>query len=116
MVKPILADRFIHILDAIAQVRLRTAGLDLETFKKDRFLQLGVERCLEIISEATRHIPADLKDRQTTIPWRRISDIGNRIRHSYHAIDSEIIWEIARSELGELNDVIVKMRDEATGP
>jgi hypothetical protein len=67
MVKPILADRFIHILDAIAQVRLRTAGLDLETFKKDRFLQLGVERCLEIISEATRHIPADLKDRQTTI-------------------------------------------------
>jgi uncharacterized protein with HEPN domain len=90
--------------------------LDLEAFKQDRFLQLGVERCLEIISEATRHIPAELKAEQSTIPWRRISDIGNRIRHSYHAIDSEIVWEIARSELSELQAVIEKMRDAQAAP
>ncbi len=111
MVKPVLADRFVHILDAIEQVQHRTSSLDLEGFKQDRFLQLGVERCLEIISEATRHIPTDLKDQAPSIPWRRISDIGNRIRHSYHAIDSEIVWEIARSELNELKAVTEKMRD-----
>jgi uncharacterized protein with HEPN domain len=110
MVKPTLPDRFAHILDTIEQVEHRTGALDLDAFKNDRFLQLGVERCLEIISEATRHIPAVLKDQHPGIPWRRISDIGNRIRHSYHAIDSEIIWLIAREELGELKTVISQLR------
>jgi uncharacterized protein with HEPN domain len=91
-------------------VEERTGSLDLPAFKIDRFLQLGIERCLEIISEAARHIPVELKDQHPTIPWRRISDIGNRIRRSYHAIDSEIIWVIAREVLGELKAVICQLK------
>jgi len=56
--------------------------LDQAGFAADRFRQLGIERCLEIISEASRHIPDDAKARHPEIPWRRVADIGNRIRHS----------------------------------
>ena len=107
MAGPSIAERLSHILEAIAHIERNTAGLDLELFRADRFRQLGVERCLEIISEASRHIPDDAKARHPQIPWRRVGDIGNRIRHAYHAVDSEIVWEIVTGELAVLKSAIL---------
>jgi uncharacterized protein with HEPN domain len=91
MAKPSQAERLQHVLEAIEDIEVRTNGLSLEAFNQDRFLRLGIERCLEIISEASRHIPGELKAAHPEIPWVRVADIGNRIRHSYHAVDSEIV-------------------------
>ena len=79
MARPALADRLGHILDAIEQIETQTAGLDQRAFAANRFRQLGIERCLEIISEASRHIPNDAQLRHPEIPWRQVADIGNRI-------------------------------------
>ncbi len=106
MAKPTAADRFVHIINAIEMIETRTGDIDLAAFKADPFLQLGIERALEIISEASRHIPEELKTLHSSVPWRRVADIGNRIRHSYHAIDAEIVWEIAKVELQVLKTVI----------
>ena len=111
MAAPSLEQRLAHILEAIAQIEAQTAGLDLQRFRADRFRQLGIERCLEIISEASRHIPDDVKSGHPEIPWRQIGDIGNRIRHACHAVDSEIIWDIVTGELAELKSAINAMRD-----
>ena len=91
MAKPELADRLGHMLEAIEQIEIHIAGLEASSLASDRFRQFGIERCLEIISEASRHLPDDAKAWHPEIPWRRVADIGNRIRHSYHAIDSGII-------------------------
>ncbi len=91
---------------AIRDIETNTSGLTLVEFRGNRFRQLGVERCLEIISEASRHIPDALKESRPEIPWRRIADMGNRIRHAYHAIDSDIVWEIVTVELRELRAAI----------
>jgi uncharacterized protein with HEPN domain len=107
MAKPTPEERLSHILAAIHEIEKNTAGLTLADFKSNRFRQLGVERCIEIISEASRHIPDDLKEHHPQIPWRRIADMGNRIRHAYHAVDSEIIWEIVTGELHDLRVAIV---------
>lgn len=55
MAKPAAADRIPHILTAIQEIETNTSGLTLDEFKENRFRQLGIERCLEIISEASRH-------------------------------------------------------------
>ena len=60
---PSLRDRLSHILEVIAQIEANTQGLSFDEFRADRFRQLGVERCLEIISEASRHIPEEIKTR-----------------------------------------------------
>ena len=113
MVKPELADRLGHMLEAIEQIEVHVAGLDAAAFASDRFRQYGIERCLEIISEASRHLPEDAKAQHPKIPWRRIADIGNRIRHSYHAIDNGIIWDIATGELAALKAAVLHMAQKA---
>jgi uncharacterized protein with HEPN domain len=57
-------------------------------------MQRAVERGLEIISEASRHVPADLKALTPDIPWRQIAAIGNLLRHEYQRADIAATWNI----------------------
>jgi uncharacterized protein with HEPN domain len=100
------------MLEAIEEIELHTNELTFDQFNGDRFLRLGIERCLEIISEASRHIPQAAKDRHPQIPWQRVADIANRIRHAYHAVDSQIVWEIVSHELAALKAAVQAMMTE----
>jgi uncharacterized protein with HEPN domain len=113
MAKPTVQQRLAHIQDAIAEIEKHTSGMDLATFQSNRFLQLGVERCLEIISEASRHLPDAWKAAHPTIAWRQVADIGNRIRHTYHAVDSQIVWAILETDLPSLKRAIEVMAKSA---
>ena len=110
MAKPTAAERIAHILEAISQIEAATVGMDASAFEANRFVRLGVERCIEIISEAVRHIPEDVKAQQAHIPWRRVADIGNRIRHAYHAVDSQLIWTIVETDLVELKRAVQALK------
>ena len=66
-----------------------------------------------MIAEATRHIPADVKASEPSIPWPRIIDFGNRLRHAYHSVDPNIVWQIVESDLQPLRKFLEKVvRDE----
>jgi uncharacterized protein with HEPN domain len=95
---PTLADRLEHILAAIDDVQLLLSDTSANDFAKDKYRRVAVERFFEIISEASRHIPNDVKARQPAINWRRMADLGNRLRHAYHLIDSELLWLIAQND------------------
>ena len=109
MAEPTHAERLEHMLLAIDDIETQTAGLTREAFKQDRFRRLGIERCIEIISEASRKVPEHLKAAHPEIPWPRVADIGNRIRHAYHAVDSDILWEIIQIELKVLRAALESM-------
>jgi uncharacterized protein with HEPN domain len=92
--------RLRDITDAVDQIE---KILDDKTFTEvvsDRLLCAGFERFLEIISEASRHIPTELKDAAPEIPWPDVAAIGNHLRHAYHRVDFQILWRIY--EDGEL--------------
>ena len=65
-------------------------------------LRRAVERDVEIISEASRYIPERLKDKYSSIPWRKVAGIGNILRHGYKLIDDHEIWDIVTSDLAPL--------------
>lgn len=79
------------IIDAIDLLRRLVAGRTLDDYRRDEPLRWAVERGLEIVSEASRHIPAGAKADHSHLPWRQIADIGNRLRHGYHTIDDAIV-------------------------
>jgi hypothetical protein len=61
------------ILEAIANIEADTEGLEFETFAGDRRVRQLVERNIEIISEASRGVPDDLKAMEPDVPWREIA-------------------------------------------
>ncbi len=76
-------------------------------------MQRAVERGLEIISEASRHVPADLRALVPEIPWRQIAAIGNLMRHEYQRVDVLATWNIARDNLPDLAVAIAVLIAEA---
>jgi uncharacterized protein with HEPN domain len=87
-----------------------TAGLDYAAFCEDTRTIYAVTRCLEIISEASRRLPDDLKLRHPAIPWRDIAGAGNVYRHDYEDVAARIIWDTVQLALPTLRSVIA---DEA---
>lgn len=74
---PTLADRLVHILKAIDTIQKALADKQLEDITGDLMLRLAVERAFEIICEAARRIPDDVKAQQPDIDWRGMLDFGN---------------------------------------
>ncbi len=101
--------RLHDIIDAIDQIERLLRGVTFEDVQKDRVLRAAFERFLEILSEASRHIPEALKTTEPDTPWRRIGDIGNHLRHAYHHVDAEILWLIYKDgDLTQLREVIAR--------
>lgn len=90
------------IVDAIGHIHSKLEGVSLETFQGDLDRRRIVERNVEIISEASRRLSADLKERYPDIPWPKVAGIGNVLRHDYDTVSPRILWNVARTDLAQL--------------
>jgi uncharacterized protein with HEPN domain len=97
-----VAARLYDILEAIEGIRRTTAGLDFAGYEEDWAARRATERGIEIISEASRHLPADHKLQHPDIPWREIAGIGNKLRHEYQRIEDRVLWNVVQRELEPL--------------
>jgi uncharacterized protein with HEPN domain len=79
------------IRETIDRVQTKLAGTSFAEFEADWELRFIVERAIEIISEATRRLPDELKATRLEIRWRSVAGIGNVLRHEYHTISNKII-------------------------
>jgi uncharacterized protein with HEPN domain len=104
-----LIPRLTDIVEASERIRELLADLPLDVFETDWRRQWLVERGLEIISEASRHLTDELKTRHPEIPWQKVAGIGNVLRHNYEHIAPPILWKLARDDLTILENVC---RDE----
>lgn len=94
------------ILETIERLQTVTAGKTFAEFQADWTLRFIVQRGIEIISEATRRIPAEILSMHPGIRWRSIGGIGNVLRHEYHTISDKIIWDVVALELPSLKSAI----------
>jgi uncharacterized protein with HEPN domain len=101
--------RLSDMIEAIERIRSVVSGLSLEEFEGDWEYQWLVERGVQIISEASRHLSAELKARHPEIPWSKVAGIGSVLRHDYERIAPDVIWKLATIELRSLE---VACRDE----
>jgi uncharacterized protein with HEPN domain len=81
----------------------------------ERFLQRGIERSLEVISEAVRHVPDDVLAERPEIAWADIRSIGNVLRHEYWRIDSVVIANIVKNDLPALRTAVEAMLKRLSG-
>jgi uncharacterized protein with HEPN domain len=83
-------------------------GFNRQTFKTDVRAVYAVIRCLEIISEASRRLPAELKARHPAISWRQMAGAGNIYRHDYEDVMAQFVWDAVQQALPPLRIVIDK--------
>jgi uncharacterized protein with HEPN domain len=82
------------------------SGFDRTAFLNDLRTIFAVTRCLEIVSEASRRLPDDLKARHPSIPWKQIAGAGNIYRHDYEDVAARFIWDTLQLALPPLRAVI----------
>ncbi len=104
--------RLNDIRRAIDGAALTIGGVDFETFRAVYHMPRTLERCIEIVSEATRHLPEEVKSRYPDVPWPQIAGIGNVLRHDYDIVDDRIIWEAATVHFPRLREVIVELQSK----
>jgi uncharacterized protein with HEPN domain len=92
----------IDIVEAGHRLRDLCAGLSLDRFEADWQAKWLVERGVEIISEASRHLPKEMKARHPAIPWKKVAGIGNVLRHDYGHVAPAILWVLVRDSLPPL--------------
>jgi uncharacterized protein with HEPN domain len=97
------------MLEAIERVEQITRGKSLAEFQQSWQLRWIVQRAIEIISEASRAIPDELKRTRPEIPWPQVRGIGNILRHEYQGLSDPIIWRVVTDELPPLKAAIETM-------
>jgi uncharacterized protein with HEPN domain len=101
--------RLIDIRDEIAGIRHLTRGATAGSFAESWAMKRAVQHALLIIAEAAKHIPADMKASQPSVPWHKIHGLGNLLRHEYHRIDPEILWSIVDEFLEPLDAAVASL-------
>lgn len=104
-----------HILDAVGQIETYTADLSYEAFARDRLIQDGVIRQLEIVGEACRALSSELRAQHPDLPWNQIIGLRNRLIHAYFDINLGIIWDIVQADIPPLKAQIRTLLDVPDG-
>lgn len=87
------------ILEASKRIEKYTKGAKFEKLLKDTLILDGIVRNLEIIGEAAKNIPVEVRKKYPEIEWKKIAGLRNILAHEYFGIDVEIIWDIIRNEI-----------------
>ena len=110
------AQRLRDILENIDAIEAFTAGMAFGEFARDRKTVYAVTRALEIISEASRRLPDELKTRHPEIDWPAVAAAGNVYRHEYEVVDDALVWHTVQHGLAGLREVAVAELQRAEKP
>lgn len=87
------------ILDAMEKAEEVVQGVTYDQFATDYRIHFVVTRALEIVGEATKRLPMDLRQKYPDVPWREMAGTRDRIIHGYDKVDLEIVWGIVKRRI-----------------
>ncbi len=88
-------DYVADILLAATDIGEFLTGVSMEKFSTDKLIRSAVMRQLEIMSEATKRLSTEFRAEHTSVPWKRIAGLRDRLIHAYDDLDLEYAWEAA---------------------
>jgi uncharacterized protein with HEPN domain len=104
--------RIHDMLEAIKGIEKAIRGKTYRDFQRSWVLRSALERGIEVISEASRHLGPRLKAQHKDVRWKDIAGIGNILRHEYQHVDQRIIWNAVKNELPPLKQALLALQEE----
>ena len=89
-----------------------TEGMNHEMFVQDDRTYDAVVRNLEIIGEAVKHIPEDVRQRYPVVEWRKIAGLRDVVAHIYFGINDEIVWDVVENKIPQLLEQISRILEQ----
>jgi uncharacterized protein with HEPN domain len=97
------------ILAAMESIECFIAGMDLDTFQKDDKTTSAVMRKLEIIGEAVKQIPDEIRLKHSQVPWKEMAGMRDKLIHFYFGIDYHLVWKTVTERLPQVKQEIQKV-------
>jgi uncharacterized protein with HEPN domain len=88
-----------HILDEADYLLRESAGLDREAFLRDETRRRAFARSLEIIGEAAKQVPSSTRELFSSVEWKAMAGMRDRLVHSYFGVDYELVWDVVASKI-----------------
>ncbi|HKH49259.1 MAG TPA: DUF86 domain-containing protein [Thermoanaerobaculia bacterium] len=105
-------DYLTDMLDAMSKARQFVEGMSFEQFSTDDKTIFAVIRALEIVGEAAKKIPPEVRVLRQEIPWREIAGMRDKLTHDYFGVDVSVIWKTVGEDLPPLEEGIRSLLDE----
>lgn len=99
-----------HILECIQAIREYTKGLTKDEFLDSREKQDAVIRRIEIIGEAVKNLPPEVKDKSPQVPWKRMAGMRDILVHSYLGVDLGLTWRVATDDIKKLEKQMLDVK------
>ena len=95
------------ILDSMTKAEEFINGMDLAAFTQDDKTIYAVIRCLEIIGEAARKIPPNVRRRFADIPWQSLAGMRDKLIHDYSGVSLEIVWRTVTEDIPAVRPMLI---------
>ncbi len=106
---------FIDIIDATRKIDNYTTGMNFEKFRADEKTFDAVLRNLEVIGEAVKNIPEEIKKKYPDVEWQAAAGMRDRLIHEYFGVSVRIVWETVTHDLPSFKPSIEKILQDFTG-
>jgi len=104
--KRIFIDYLDDMLDSVLKIEQFTKEMDFIQFTNDAKTSYAVIRAFEIIGQATKEIPEEIKDKYNDLPWKEMAGMRDKLIHAYFGVNLEVVWKTVQEDIPSLKTLI----------